>query len=146
MLKNLSVYCEEGIKINKVSVHSFISKLKIFLGLRISSLELNFLHPETIITINKLYLKLNYVTDIISFNYSNVSNNLVGEILICFQTGRENSKRFKTTYENEVKRLIVHGILHLLGWEDNSLSQRRRMRTEENKILRNIKNVGRITT
>jgi rRNA maturation RNase YbeY len=146
LLKNLSVYCEEGIKINKVSVHSFISKLKIFLGLRISSLELNFLHPETIITINKLHLKHNYVTDIISFNYSNESNNLDGEILICLQTARENSKRFKTTYENEVKRLIVHGILHLLGWEDNSLSQRRRMRTEENKILRNIKNVGRITT
>lgn len=146
MLKNLSVYCEEGIKINRGSVNSFIGKLKILLGLRISSLELNFLHPETIITINKLHLKHNYVTDIISFNYSNESNTLDGEILICLQTARENAKRFRTTYENEVKRLIVHGILHLLGWNDSSAYRRRKMHTEEDRILRKIKNVGRITT
>jgi rRNA maturation RNase YbeY len=145
MLKNLSVYCEKGIKLNKSSVHTFIKKLKLLLDLRIYSLELNFLLPETIITINKDHLKHNYVTDIISFNYSNESNNLDGEILICLSAARENAKRFRSTYENEVKRLIVHGILHLMGWDDSSLSQRRKMRAMENKVLLKIKNLGRIT-
>lgn len=146
MPRNLSVNCEEGIKINKGSVNLFIAKLKILLDLRISSLELNFLQPETIITINKHHLKHNYVTDIISFNYSNESNKLDGEILICLQVAKENALRFKTSYENEVKRLIVHGILHLIGWNDSTDYSRKKMRKEENRILSKIKNVGRITT
>lgn len=145
MIQNLSLYAEKGIKINKKAVHNVLARIIKSLDLEIFSLDINFVTEETITDINKRYLNHNYATDIISFNYSFESNNLDGEILICNAVAQSNAARFKTTYEQELRRLIIHGILHLIGYDDSTEAQRKLMRGKENKILLKLNGIGRIT-
>jgi rRNA maturation RNase YbeY len=144
VITNLSVYAEKGIRIDKKSVHDAVYRIKRFLKVEIFSLDINFVSVNTITELNKKYLNHNYATDIISFNYSFESNNLDGEILICSETAYDNAKRFKTTYEQEIRRLIIHGLLHLVGFDDGTDLQRKLMRSKENKILAKLKGIGSI--
>ncbi|MEW6508365.1 MAG: rRNA maturation RNase YbeY [Bacteroidota bacterium] len=144
MVTNLSLYTEKGVKINKKSVHDAVSRIKRFLKVEIFSLDINFVSVDTITELNKKYLNHNYATDIISFNYSFESNNLDGEILICSEIAYDNAKRLKTTYEQEIRRLIIHGLLHLVGFDDGTDLQRKLMRSKENKILAKLKGIGSI--
>lgn len=112
--------------------------------MKIDSLEINFVASDTISKINNDYLGHNYPTDVISFNYSNESNNLDGEIFICYQIAEENSKIFKVKYDNEIKRLIIHGVLHLIGYDDITLSQKRKMQIVENQLLNSINKLGKV--
>jgi len=137
-LKNVYVYCENNAIINKLLVHSIISKIKETLSLRIKSLEINFVSHETIRKVNSEYLSHDYSTDIITFDYSNERNILDGEIIISLKDAEENSKKYQVTFDNELLRLIIHGILHLLGYDDITLSKRRVMKKAENAITDNL--------
>lgn len=145
-MKNLSLFTEQGIIINKKVVHEIVERIIDILDLDVSSLDINFVSEKTITEINKKYLNHNYATDIISFNYSFESNNLDGEILICNAVALYNADKFKTTYEQEIRRLIIHGILHLMGYDDATDAQRKLMRAKENKILSKLRGIKRITT
>lgn len=90
--------------------------------------------PE-IIEINKKYLDHNYFTDIITFNYC-TENSISGDIVISVDTIISNAKDYNVTYENELHRVIIHGILHLLGFDDSTESQKSKMREMENWALK----------
>jgi len=137
-LKNVFVYCENSKIINKLLVHSVISKIKNNLSLKIKSLEINFVSQETIRKVNNEYLSHDYSTDIITFDYSNERNILDGEIFISLKDAEENSKKYHVTFDNELLRLIIHGILHLLGYDDITLSKRKVMKKAENDITDNL--------
>ena len=137
-MKNVFVYCENSKIINKLLVHSIISQIKNTLSLKIKSLEINFVSQETIRKVNNEYLSHDYSTDIITFDYSNERNILDGEIIISLKDAEENSKKYHVTFDNELLRLIIHGILHLLGYDDITLSKRKVMRKIENDITENL--------
>lgn len=137
-MKNVFVYCENSKIINKLLVHSVISKIKNNLSLKIKSLEINFVSQETIRKVNNEYLSHDYSTDIITFDYSNERNILDGEIFISLKDAEENSKKYHVTFDNELLRLIIHGILHLLGYDDITLSKRKVMKKAENDITDNL--------
>lgn len=145
MIKNLTVSSEKGIRIDKMAVHKYVGRIKSILQLDVISLEINFITNESIIPVNKKFLRHNYATDIITFNYSLESNNLDGEILISAEAAKENAGRFKTKYETEIRRLIIHGILHLIGYRDKTPAQKNLMRAEEERLLNLISNFERIT-
>jgi len=132
------VYCENSKIINKLLVHSIISKIKNNLSLKIKSLEINFVSQETIRKVNNEYLSHDYSTDIITFDYSNERNILDGEIIISLQDAKENSKKFQVTFDNELLRLIIHGILHLLGYDDITPPKRKVMKKVEDTITDNL--------
>jgi len=132
------VYCENSKIINKLLVHSIISKIRNNLSLKIKSLEINFVSQETIRKVNNEYLSHDYSTDIITFDYSNERNILDGEIIISLKDAEENSKKYQVTFDNELLRLIIHGILHLLGYDDVALSKRKVMKKVENDITDNL--------
>jgi rRNA maturation RNase YbeY len=119
-------------------VHSVISKIRNNLSLNIRSLEINFVSQETIQKVNNEYLSHDYSTDIITFDYSNERNILDGEIFISLKDAEENSKKYQVTFDNELLRLIIHGILHLLGYDDITLSKRKVMKKAENDITDNL--------
>lgn len=144
MLKNLFIYLEGDILINKKIIHSIISLLKKDFKLTLTSLEINFVKSETILKINKEYLNHDYVTDVISFNYSNENNNLDGEIFICSEIARENAKIYNESYDDELKRLIIHGVLHLIGYDDKKLTQRNKMKQIEDLYVIKAKKLGKI--
>ena len=98
--------------------------------------EINFIFcsDNDILQINKLYLNHEYYTDIITFDYSD-NIKLSGDIYISLETVRANSKRFKTYYDEELRRVIIHGILHLCGYKDKTTKEKKEMHLKENESL-----------
>jgi rRNA maturation RNase YbeY len=137
-MKNVSVYCESKTRINKLLVHSIVSKITKDLSLKVKSLEINFVSSESIQKVNNEYLSHDCSTDIITFDYSNERNILDGEIIISLQDAKENSKKFQVTFDNELLRLIIHGILHLLGYDDITPPKRKVMKKVEDTITEKL--------
>lgn len=93
-----------------------------------------FCSDERILEINNEYLQHDYYTDIITFDYT--ENNIVsGDIFISLDTVRSNSEKFDTNYENELNRVIIHGILHLCGINDKTDEDQKEMTKHENQAL-----------
>jgi rRNA maturation RNase YbeY len=134
LVKYLQVYSQDS-TINKKLVHSLISSLKRELKLDISFLSISFLDSEELREINRVYLKHDYETDVITFNYSKNSKEIDGEILISFQDAKYNAKKFKVSYGKELSRLVIHGMLHLLNFDDKDEKSKKIMKLEENKLI-----------
>ena len=134
MVKNLQVHSEDP-AINKRAVHSLISALRMEFKLKISFLSISLINSSELRIINKKYLKHDFNTDIITFNYSKQPKEIDGEILISFEDARLNAKKYKTNYNKEINRLIIHGILHLLNYDDNNKKNKTIMRQMENKLI-----------
>lgn len=83
---------------------------------------------------NNLFLSHDYFTDILTFSY-NEGEIISGDLLISTDTVFSNAKLFKTTYKNELHRVIIHGVLHLLGFDDLCDEDRTEMRKQENQAL-----------
>ena len=137
-MKNLFVYNEKGIIINKNSLHRIVAALCKELDLKIISLEINIVSSETMLGINKKYLNHNYNTDIITFDYSSERNNLDGEIFISVDDALENSKKYHVSLNNEILRLVIHGILHMIGYDDVASAKRKKMKTVEDVLMKKL--------
>jgi probable rRNA maturation factor len=79
--------------------------------------------------LNAMFLHRNRATDVMSFNYD--ENDLLGEIYISLQRAKTQAKEYKVTYNNEVLRLFVHGMFHLLGYDHETEKDRKKMRAKE---------------
>lgn len=93
-----------------------------------------FCSDKRILEVNKQYLQHDYYTDIITFDYSN-SNILSGDIFISLDTVRSNAETQNVLFEEELKRIIIHGILHLCGQNDKSPEDKAEMTRKENLAL-----------
>ncbi|MEG1838677.1 MAG: rRNA maturation RNase YbeY [Bacteroidaceae bacterium] len=93
-----------------------------------------FCSDEKILEINNEYLHHDYFTDIITFDYCE-DNVISGDLCISLDTVKTNSEKFKTAYEEELHRTIIHGILHLCGINDKGPGEREIMEAAENKAL-----------
>lgn len=134
-MKNLKVVSENNIKIDKSRVHALIHALSKSEKFNVSSLQINIINSEYMLKLNKEYLNHDYNTDIITFNYSGSNDNLDGEIFISFQDALVNAQKFNVILDNEIVRLVIHGILHLLGYDDTSASKKRVMKKKENELV-----------
>ncbi|HET54655.1 MAG TPA: rRNA maturation RNase YbeY [Ignavibacteria bacterium] len=134
-MKNLFVENNLKYRINKKTVHSIISKLKKEFQFKVLFLEINFVDSKQISDINESYLSHKGSTDIITFNYSKDTFNLDGECYICVPDAIENAKKYKISVQNELLRLIIHGVLHLLGYDDTKEPEKKKMKKEENRLV-----------
>ena len=135
MIRNLSVNYKGTIKIDKSLIHKIVKKLAEDLNFKISSMQINFVNSKEMTRINSKYLNHNYSTDIITFNYSGTKNELDGEIYISIDDVASNSKRFGVTFIEEVLRIVIHGFLHLLGYDDKDRKDRVTMKRLENRLF-----------
>lgn len=92
-----------------------------------------FCTDEELLKLNKKYLHHNTYTDVITFNYND--NDLSGDIYISIDRVRLNSVKYKVTFNNELHRVMLHGVLHLIGYNDKSKKQKETMVKAENKYL-----------
>jgi rRNA maturation RNase YbeY len=125
--------------IKKITIHKLITLLKKELNFTISNLEISFVNSDDIIHVNRKYLNHKNSTDIITFDYSKLNSSLEGEILISVDDALENSKRFKTQFKEELLRLVIHGILHLLGYKDKKRDDKKVMKLKENLLTHKYK-------
>lgn len=103
-------------------------------GKTIESLTYIFSTDKYVSALNQRYLKHNTLTDIITFDYSE-GDGITGEVYISIPRVRENAKLFKQPFERELRRVVAHGLLHLLGYKDKSPRQSARMRRKEEACL-----------
>ncbi|MDY6800405.1 MAG: rRNA maturation RNase YbeY [Bacteroidota bacterium] len=99
-----------------------------------------FTSDKYLLNINKQYLSHNYFTDIITFN--DVQENIInGDIFISLETVKNNSSRFGVSFDEELCRVMIHGIMHLIGYDDQTEEQKSEMRKKENEYLDRLKNL-----
>ncbi|PRZ01910.1 rRNA maturation RNase YbeY [Marinilabilia salmonicolor] len=98
--------------------------------------EINYLlcSDDYILESNKKFLSHNYLTDIITFDYSS-KRKISGDVLISIPTVSVNAERFGVTFFNELLRVIIHGVLHLMGYDDHTDEEKQTMRNAENIAL-----------
>jgi rRNA maturation RNase YbeY len=116
------------------SIRRIIITLDQELSLYLDSLNRHFITDKELLEINKEYLKHDYFTDIITFDLrDNVSKE--AEIFISIDRVRENAISYNVTENEELSRIVIHGLLHLSGLKDKTEKDSQIMRTAENKLL-----------
>ena len=115
---------------HKQWIKRFIESHKKALG----ELSYIFTSNEQLLLINRKYLNHNYFTDVISFDYT-VDDIIAGDIFISIEQVKKNAELYGVEANEELRRVIIHGILHLLDFNDSSLEEKETMRKKENEAL-----------
>ena len=137
-------YQVDGVKmpaIRRRDSSAWIKAVAATYGKRVGDIGYIFCNDEKILEVNRQYLQHDYYTDIITFDYSDDAlltgkkDTIAGDLFISLDTVRTNAEQQGTTYEEELHRVIIHGILHLCGINDKGPGEREIMEAEENKAL-----------
>ena len=135
------LYYNEGCEmpsIKKQETNNCIKEVAALHNCKVGNISYIFCNDEKILEINKQYLDHDYYTDIITFDYTENSK-IGGDIFISVDTVRSNSEEFNTNYDEELHRVIIHGILHLCGINDKDPGERENMTRCENEALALLK-------
>lgn len=130
-------YNSEGIampKIRKRDITAWIKAVAASYGRKVGDVGYMFVDDEKILEVNREYLGHDYYTDVITFDYDE-DDIVSGDIVISLDTVRSNAELFGKTYDDELHRVIIHGILHLCGINDKGPGEREIMEAAENKAL-----------
>ncbi len=130
-------YSTDGVrmpKIKKRETTAWIKAVAATYNRRIGEVGYMFVNDEKILEVNNEYLGHDYYTDVITFDYDE-GDIVNGDIIISLDTVRTNAEKFGKQYEDELYRVIIHGILHLCGINDKAPGEREIMEAEENKAL-----------
>ena len=121
-------------KIRRRDTSKWIRQVAAKHGKKVGDIAYIFCDDEKILEVNKQYLQHDYYTDIITFDYTE-EDVISGDIFISLDTVKSNSEEQHTDYDEELHRVIIHGILHLCGIDDKGPGEREIMEKEENKAL-----------
>ena len=130
-------YNAEGVKLPKIGKRDTTRWIKAVAAThnrKVGEIGYMFVNDEKILEVNNEYLGHDYYTDVITFD-SCEGNILNGDIVISLDTVRTNAEKFGKTYEDELYRVIIHGVLHLCGINDKGPGEREIMEENENKAL-----------
>lgn len=136
-------YFAEEIKmpaIKKRTISQWIKTVAASYGKTVGEISYIFCNDNRILDVNRQYLQHDYYTDIITFDYTE-NNRISGDIFISLDTVKSNAEQYGQTFENELHRIIIHGILHLCGIKDKGEKERSEMTRCENLALEQLKTV-----
>ncbi len=133
MIRFYAENCEMPV-LNTVKVSHWLQQVAADYGKHIGDLNYIFCDDERILAVNRQFLQHDYYTDVITFDYS-VFPLLAGDIFISLDTVRSNSEENGTEFEEELHRIIVHGLLHLTGQGDKTPETKAEMTDKENSAL-----------
>ncbi len=127
----------EGIEynVNEAEISHWIDRTIVSEGKKEGDINYIFCDDMYLLKINQDYLNHDTYTDIVTFDYS-VGNELNGEIYISIERVRENAVEYNEDIEEELRRVIIHGILHMCGYKDKTEDEGRVMREKENEKLK----------
>ena len=120
--------------IKKREMNAWIKTVAQKYGRRVGDIGYMFVSDEKILEVNRQYLGHDYYTDIITFDYDE-GDRINGDIVISLDTVATNAEQYGKTYEDELHRVIIHGILHLCGINDKGPGEREIMEAAENEAL-----------
>jgi rRNA maturation RNase YbeY len=124
----------DDLSLNDIDLTNWISKVCITENYNLGDISLIFCSDEYLLDMNRTHLDHDYYTDIITFDYTD--NQIVsGDLFISIDRVRDNATDFNVSFEHELHRVIIHGVLHLCGYKDKSDDEEKLMRTKENNAL-----------
>ncbi len=124
----------DDLSLNDIDLTNWISKVCINENYNLGDISLIFCSDEYLLDMNRTHLDHDYYTDIITFDYTD--NQIVsGDLFISIDRVRDNASDFNVSFEHELHRVIIHGVLHLCGYKDKSDDEEKLMRTKENIAL-----------
>lgn len=122
-------------KFKRRNTSNWIKSVIILEGKTLGDISFVFCSDEYLLEVNKKYLQHDYFTDIITFDY--VENSQInGDIFISVDRVKDNSVQFSTSFSNELHRIIIHGVLHLLGYKDKKKEDKKLMTEREDFYLK----------
>lgn len=137
-------YNTDGVKmpsIKKRENTAWVKAVAASYGKRVGEIAYIFVDDEKILEVNRQYLGHDYYTDIITFDYCE-GDVISGDLFISLDTVRTNAEQVGATYEEELHRVIIHGILHLCGINDKGPGEREIMEAAEDKALALCSSLG----
>ena len=137
-------YSSENVKMPKIrkrDTSAWIKQVAASYGRKVGEVGYLFVDDEKILEVNNEYLGHDYYTDIITFDYDE-DDVINGDLVISLDTVKSNAELFGKPYEEELFRVIIHGILHLCGINDKGPGEREIMEAAENKALEMAKSVN----
>lgn len=136
MIRFLNQECDYTLK-NKERIKSWIEKVVDKVSnhtIRVGDVNVIFCNDSYLLSLNREFLKHDYFTDIITFDY-NENNVISGDLFISIDTVGANAVEYGVSFQEELHRVIIHGILHLLGYGDATEAERKEMTKMENYAL-----------
>jgi probable rRNA maturation factor len=122
-------------KLGKRRIISWINDVVLKEGRLVGDISFIFCSDEFLLDVNRKYLNHDYYTDIITFDY--VEKDIIqGDIFISLDRVRENAMIYKVTFDNEIHRILIHGILHLIGYKDKLKKDKLLMTAKEDSYLK----------
>ncbi len=125
--KNLKTYCKEVLN---------------YKGYKSYSVSLIFVNEEELKEMKNTYFQQNLYTDVIAFNLNNENEDLEGELYLSIEIIGHNAKLYNVSLDDEIKRVVAHGILHLIGYDDDNDSSKRQMTENEDSCIKLFKNIS----
>jgi len=132
-------------KINPRLLKQIVAELFAELKIKEGELGINLVGAREMTRVNRQFLQHEGSTDVITFDYldpaasvQQPASKLHGELFVCVDEAILQAKPFKSNWQSEIVRYIVHGVLHLLGHDDLKPSSRREMKREENRLIRRL--------
>ena len=139
-MKQVKIYNDYNPKFlyNSESIKNLILNV---IGKKVKLIELSIILTNNISLskLKKKYFNVNQFTDVIAFNLSDEKDCIEGEIYISIDDVKENAKIYSESFENEFKRVIIHGGLHLMGFDDSTEDEKQTMKNLENIFLNKFK-------
>lgn len=136
-------FMTEGVEMPQLDferVKRWIGQVAADRGYTVGNLNYCFCDDEYILETNRKFLQHDYYTDIITFDYTR-RNRIAGDMVISLDTVASNATEIGVSYESELLRVIIHGVLHLCGINDKGPGEREIMEAEENRALKLMYNV-----
>jgi len=130
-------YQTDGVKmpaIKRKENSAWVKAVAASYGKKVGEIAYIFCSDDKILEVNRQYLQHDYYTDIITFDYCE-GDTISGDLFISLDTVRTNAEQVGATYDEELHRVIIHGILHLCGINDKGPGEREIMEAAENKAL-----------
>ena len=138
-MNNIQIFFEkvQPIKVKKNSIKKQISRVIISESKQVGDISVIFCSDEYLLEINRQFLNHDYYTDVITFDY--VEGNVVsGDVFISLDRIKENSLLFHNQAIMELYRVVFHGVLHLIGYNDKTLEEIKEMRSKEEHYLNEV--------
>ncbi len=124
-------------EIDQTKVSRWIKPIAAQYGKKTGNINYIFCDDERILEVNNYYLQHDYFTDIITFDYT-AENKIAGDLFISIDRVVDNAKELNVSFEEELHRVIIHGVLHLLGFKDKTDKEAKQMRIKEQECLKTL--------
>ena len=121
---------------NKLNIKKWLKETIEKEGYKLGELNYIFCSDEYLHQMNVSYLNHDTLTDIITFDNSDVEGKIIGDVFISIDRVTENAKKFDVEFIDELNRVMVHGALHLVGYKDKKKEEQEKMRAKENYYLK----------